>query len=218
MTHLIIHYLHRDEGNWKDHLHACVHNPAGYPASEAEEMIRNCLINKEYFYAEKVRFPRSEFAADTDWHELESVADCECTDEPLAMSLETFLQKLRESNANFLKPRPVTIHKVLAGIPIRLAVSWLEFLRETRQSLEMIVKLAHKKSVVVIFRNEEDWSLIEETLRIDARSGNFDSDLRKDIERALDGMKEVPDFPSLIKTLRWKTGKLQKQINRVVQQ
>ena len=46
MTNLMIHYLHRDQGNFKDHLAVCVRNPAGYPANEAEQMLRRLLINR----------------------------------------------------------------------------------------------------------------------------------------------------------------------------
>lgn len=57
MTHLILHYLHRDEGNWKDYFEACIQNPTGCTAQQAEGMIRECLIDGEYFYPQKVGLP-----------------------------------------------------------------------------------------------------------------------------------------------------------------
>jgi hypothetical protein len=125
MTNLILHYLHRDEGNWKDRFEICIQNPADYTAQQAEGMIRECLIDGEFFYPQKVGLS---FSVATDWHELDCVeADAEET-VPLEMTLESLLDNLKESNKAYLIP--IKVHKVPAGIPIRLAVCWLEFLRK----------------------------------------------------------------------------------------
>jgi len=125
MTNLILHYLHRDEGNWKDHFEACIQNPAGYSAQQAEGMIRECLIDGEFFYPQKVGLP---FSVATDWHELDCVEVAAEETVPLAVTLESLLDELRESNTAYL--RPIKVHKIPAGIPIRLAICWLEFLRQ----------------------------------------------------------------------------------------
>jgi len=125
MTHLILHYLHRDEGNWKDHFEACIQNPAGCTAEQAEGMIRECLIDGEFFYPQKVGLP---FSVATDWHELDCVEVAAEETVPLEMTLESLLDNLRESNKAYL--RPIKIHKIHALIPIRLAICWLEFLRQ----------------------------------------------------------------------------------------
>jgi hypothetical protein len=125
MTNLILHYLHRDEGNWKDRFEACIQNPAGYSAQQAEGMIRECLIDGEFFYPQKVGLP---FSVATDWHELDCVEVAAEETVPLAVTLESLLDNLRESNKAYL--RPIKIHKIPAGIPIRLAICWLEFLRQ----------------------------------------------------------------------------------------
>ena len=125
MTNLILHYLHRDEGNWKDRFEACILNPANYTAEQAEGMIRECLIDGEFFYPEKVGLS---FSVATDWHELDCVeADHEGL-APLATTLESLLDNLKESNKVHLQP--INVHKIPAVIPIRLAVCWLEFLRQ----------------------------------------------------------------------------------------
>jgi hypothetical protein len=54
MTNLILHYLHRDEGNWKDRFEVCIQNPTDYTAEQAEGMLRECLIDGEFFYPQKV--------------------------------------------------------------------------------------------------------------------------------------------------------------------
>jgi hypothetical protein len=125
MTNLILRYLHRDEGNWKDRLEVCIQNPADYTAEQAEGMIRECLIDGEFFYPEKVGLS---FSVATDWYELDCVeADAEEIALPVK-TLESLLDDLKESNKAYL--RPIKIHKIPAVVPIRLAVCWLEFLRK----------------------------------------------------------------------------------------
>ena len=71
MTNLILHYLYRDEGNWKTRLSVCVQNPAGYLPEEAEEMFRQRLVDREFFYPDRVEL---EYAVSRlDWHELDCV-------------------------------------------------------------------------------------------------------------------------------------------------
>jgi hypothetical protein len=125
MTNLILHYLHRDEGNWKDRFEVCIQNPAGYTAEQAEGMIRECLIDGEFFYPEKVGLF---FFIATDWHELDCVEADQEGLAPLGMTIETLLDNLKESNKAHL--RPIRVYKIPAVIPIRLAVCWLEFLRQ----------------------------------------------------------------------------------------
>jgi hypothetical protein len=208
MTNLILHYLHRDEGNWKDRFEVCILNPAGHTA---EQMIRECLIDREFFYPEKVGLS---FSIATDWHELDCVeADQEGT-APLTVTLETLLDNLKEFNKVDLQP--IKVHKVPVGISIRLAVSWLEFLREMRQVLDVITALLRKDSVVMVFKSDGDWRIVEETLRLDSQSGNFDRDLRHDIERALDGAKEICDLRPSINLIRRKSGNIQKRIEKMI--
>lgn len=211
MTNLILHYLHRDEGNYKDRFEACIQNPTDYTAEQAEQEICACLIDREFFYPEKVGLS---FSVATDWHELDCVEVAREGIDPFEVTLESLLDHLKESNKAHL--RPIKIHKIPAGIPIRLAVSWLEFLREVRQVLKVIIALVRKDSVVMVFRNDSDWNVIEETLRLDSQSGDFDRELRHDIESALDGAKEICDLRSSIDLIRRKSGSLQKRIGKMI--
>jgi len=198
MTNLILHYLHRDESNWKERFEACILNPADYTAEQAEQMIRVGLIDREFFFPEKVGLS---FSVVTDWHELDCVeADHEGLT-PLALTLENLLDNLGESNKTYLQP--IKVHKVPAGISIRMAVSWLEFLREMRQALDGIAALLHKKSVVMVFKSDRDWHIVEETLR-------------RDIERALDGAKEICDLRSSVNLIRKKSGTIQKRVEKAL--
>jgi hypothetical protein len=216
MSNLMIHYLYRDESNSKDRLEAVIQNPAGYPVNEAEQMIRELLIDREYFYPEQVGLEKSEWQERGDWHELDCLELAADGSKPIAMTFETLLDKLRESNRNFLNARPIQVHKIPAGVPLGLAISWLEFLRETRGYVSTIISLIRKGSVVVVFKSDDDWNLVGETLRLDAGSGNFDKDIRRSIERALNGMRELVGFPDFIKKLYRKSGELQKKTEKVV--
>ena len=207
MTNLILHYLYRDEGNWKTRLSVCVQNPAGYLPEEAEEMFRQRLVDREFFHPEKIGL---EYAVEQpDWHELDCVEnDSEGAQKPIAMTLETLLEKLEASN--HLHPKD----SALPAVPMRMKDSLLEFMRDLRQTMGLILKLVHKDSVALVLRNYEDWRLIEETLRLDAESGNFDRDLRKDLERALNGAKDIPDVHASLAPLRLKAARFESLLAR----
>lgn len=213
MTNLILHYIHRDEGNWKTRLSVCIQNPAGYTPAESEEMIRQRLVDREFFYPDRVGL---EYAVSRfDWHEFDCVEnDSAGVEKPIAMTFETLLEKLEESNQAHLKP--IKIHKIPTAIPLRLAISWLEFLRDLRQTMGLILKLVRKDSAVLVFRNDEDWNLLEETLRLDAGSGNFDRDLRRSIEHALDGVKGLPNLRASLAPLRLKVTRFETLLARWV--
>lgn len=213
MTNLILHYFHRDEGNWKTRLSVCIQNPADYTPAEAEEMIRQRLVDREFFYPERIGL---EYAVSRfDWHEMDCVEnDSEGMEKPIAITLETLLEKLEESNKVHLQP--ITIHKIPAAIPVRLAVSWLEFLRDLRQTMSLILALVRKDSAVLVFRNDADWNLLEETLRLDAGSGNFDRDLRQGIKHALDGVKNLPNLRACLAPLRLKVARFETLLARWV--
>jgi hypothetical protein len=153
MKKIILHCIHIDEGNWKNRFEACFQNPTDYTAEQAEPMIRKCLIDGEFFSPEKVGLPFS-FAADRhefDWVEAEYEGQ-----QPLAtssrdffgMTLQTLIDNLKESNKAHLQP--IKVQKIPAGISIRLAVSWLEFLNEMRQTLDDIAALFHKNDLNTI--------------------------------------------------------------------
>ena len=49
---------------------------------------------------------------------------------------------------------PIKIHKIPAAIPLRLAVSWLEFLRELRAIPRAIVAFIRNEDVMIAARDE----------------------------------------------------------------
>lgn len=207
MTTILFHYLHRDEGNWKDHLNAVIDNPNNLPLEEIEVRIKSALIDGSYFYHRDVGLLGSDYAGNNDWHEFACVEETSLRTNFL-FTVDELLERLER-----VKPAPPKVHKVPCFIPIRLAVSWLEFLRETRQSIEIITNVCKGKKTVMVF-NDGDWEILSETLDLDARSGNFDSELRKDILRALDRSVTIEVDP--LKSLRRKIPYLEARIRKIV--
>ena len=193
--------MHRDEGNYKDHLEAVIENPNNIPLNEIEKRIKDALIDGEFFYHDQIGLPRSEYAESGDWHEFVSVEECDpvlSTVQFPLMTVEALLDNFEIAKKGREKPKAKQIGPF---VPRRLAVSWLEFLREIRQNIETITKACKGNKTVMVF-NDGDWEILSETLELDAHSGNFDKELRKDILRALDRAVTIEVVP--IKELRRK--------------
>jgi hypothetical protein len=105
------------------------------------------------------------------------------------------------------------IYKIPSFIPLRSIVSLLEFIRETRQSIEIAINICKGKKVAVVFR-DDDWNLLSETLDMDARSANFEHGLREDIESAL-GRAIVLDIDPLV-TFRRKLRQIERRIKTAI--
>ncbi len=105
------------------------------------------------------------------------------------------------------------VYKIPSFIPLRSAVSLLEFIRETRQSIEITINICKGKKVAVVFR-DDDWNLLSETLDMDAHSANFEHGLRKDIDNAL-GRAVVIDIGPLT-ALRRKLQQIERRIKAAI--
>lgn len=208
MTTILFHYLHRDEGNWKDHLNAVIDNPNNLPLEEIEGRIKSALIDGSYFYHRDVGLLGSEYAGNNDWHEFACI-EAISPRADLLFTVEELLERFERA-----KPAPPKPYKISSFISIHLAVSWLEFLREMRQSIEIITNACKGKKTVMVF-NDGDWEILSETLDLDARSGNFDNDLRKDIVTALDRAVTIEIDP--LKTLCRKIPYLEARTSKEVQ-
>ncbi len=105
------------------------------------------------------------------------------------------------------------VYKIPSFIPLRSVVSLLELIRETRQSIEIAINICKGKKVAVVFR-DDDWTLLSETLDMDAHSTNFEHGLRKGIDNAL-GRAVVIDIDPLA-TLRRKLQRIERRIKAAV--
>jgi hypothetical protein len=209
MTNIRLHYLHRDAGNWKDYLDAVLSNPNDLSLEEAEREVRKRLIDGDYFYAGKAGLPESVYTELGDWHEFDRLEPAD-DDTEISMSVDEFLRRLEKA-----RPRPIKVRKIPKGVPIRLAISWLEFLRETRQSLDLVLAGLRKDSIVIAWP-PDDWELLEETLEMDANSSHFDRNLRRDIANALDHGRQLPDPVASIRPILRKCAQIEGQIQRLI--
>ncbi len=110
--------------------------------------------------------------------------------------------------------RAPMVYKIPSFIPVRSAVSLLELIRETHQSIEVAINICKGKKVAVVFRDDE-WALLSKTLDMDAHSANFEYGLRQDIDSAL-GRAVVIDIDPLA-TLRRKLQRIERRIKAAVQ-
>ena len=73
---------------------------------------------------------------------------------------------------------------------LSLVIRVLEFLRPVREALA-ILSLAPKRDEIVLMVPEGAWSVLEETLLLDAVSPMFEAHLRRDITKALKAVRQI---------------------------
>src|SRR5260221_10785134 len=93
MTTILFHYLHRDEGNWKDHLNAVIDNPNNLPLEEIESRIKSALIDGNYFYHREVGLLGSDYVGNNESHEFACVEEISPRTDFL-FTVEELLEKL----------------------------------------------------------------------------------------------------------------------------
>jgi hypothetical protein len=73
---------------------------------------------------------------------------------------------------------------------LSLTIRVLEFFRPVREAL-VILSLAPKRDEIVLMIPEGDWSVIEETLQLDAVSPMSEEHLRRDSAKALKSVRVI---------------------------
>ena len=99
-----LNYLYRDAGNYKNFGSAVYANPNSYPIKLVEEKIRHFLIDREFFYAEKLYLPclffEQTLEQDPSWHEFENIAHS--SEKPTdKRTIEDFLLALNDSGSSY---------------------------------------------------------------------------------------------------------------------
>jgi hypothetical protein len=202
---LVLHYLYRNEDN-TERFEVFLLNPFCVPAEEAEERLRKAAINGMYFFPDHT-LPRS--AILKDWHELVSVETVIGPCKPL-LTLNGLIEKIERDNP----PPPI---RLPGAIPISLAIAWWEFLRELEESLKPVLALIRKDAHVVVYRSQEDYHVLEETLALDAESGHFDPQLRGEISNALANVRELPNLRASLVNLQKKSRALWRRTKKAAQ-
>ncbi len=73
---------------------------------------------------------------------------------------------------------------------LSLVIRVLEFFRPVREALALL-SLAPRRGEIVLMVPEGAWSVLEETLQLDAVSPMFAAHLRRDITKALKAVRQV---------------------------
>ena len=87
------------------------------------------------------------------------------------------------------RAHPQNVHalnKPLLSLTLRI----LEFFHPVQKALALL-RLAPREDEIVLIVPERAWSLLEETLQMDAVSPAFTADLRRDIAMALKAVQEI---------------------------
>lgn len=98
-------YLYRDFSNYKNYNSIVLSNPNNFSINEIDKLIREYLIDGEYFEAEKIGIPSLFFEEknedDHEWHEFESLQVVK--DLPYnELTIEDLLNKLKLQSSNKL--------------------------------------------------------------------------------------------------------------------
>lgn len=100
-------YLYRDYANYKKFNEIIFHNPDALPVDLIESVIREHLIDGEWFYASEWKLPDLHFDSwdpedDHFFHEFESVE--ETTEPPTSsISIEAFLEVVRKAKTSIYR-------------------------------------------------------------------------------------------------------------------
>ncbi|MEP0805856.1 MAG: hypothetical protein HRF47_10215 [Chloroflexota bacterium] len=193
MTNILFHYIHRDEGNSKDFLTVVLENPDNLPLDAIEARIKRLLVDGVFFVPNSIGLPRSDYADPSDWHEFDHIEESDSFLSTIQFPLMTvgqLIDRLQNEQRSVKNQRRSE----------KTVVSLLQFLKNLRGVLGDVVKSGGNGKIVMVF-NKEDWSLLLETLELDAKSEIFESNLRESILLAL-GRSKLIDIAPLKKIWR----------------
>ncbi len=98
---ILFQYLYRDAGNFKNWGEVVFYNKKDYEVSYLEKQIKEILIDKEFFVAEKADVPKLQFpeyvkSLDHEWHEFHSISVTSVkSNDKLARDIEEFIESLK---------------------------------------------------------------------------------------------------------------------------
>ncbi|HEX7395330.1 MAG TPA: hypothetical protein VF313_10420 [Anaerolineaceae bacterium] len=92
-------------------------------------------------------------------------------------------------SSNWAAAHPQSVHPLNDPL-LSLTIRVLEFFRPVREALA-VLSLAPKRGEIVLMVPEGAWSVLEETLQLDAVSPVFAAHLRRDITKALKAVRQI---------------------------
>lgn len=206
----LLHYVHRDDGNWKTSEVILLSNRKELSQSEVEKLIRENLLDDDgHFYPLEVGLKNLD-GCDHEWHEIERIeyvrADESLFELKPLTDVSELIKLLAKSRKRHTHRTPGKSSSVIPSIP-SLVKDVMTVLNELWRVL-----FSYRGKVVLVAIHLDDYATIEETLEMDSQSTAFDPDIRESLKRGLKRMKEIDVNP--VFELRRKLLRIEKEIPR----
>jgi hypothetical protein len=206
----LLHYAHRDDGNWKTREVILLSNQKELSQLEAEKLIRENLLDDDgHFYPLEVGLKILD-GCDHEWHEIERIeyvrADESLFELKPLMDVSELIKLLAKSRKRHTHRTPGKNSSVIPSIP-SLVKDVMTVLNEFWRVL-----FSYRGKVVLIAIHLDDFAIIEETLEVDSQSSAFEPDIREKLKRGLKRMKEIDIKP--VFELRKRLMRVEKEIPR----
>ena len=197
-----VHYLHRDDGNYKTHGVVSFKNRKKLSPTEIKKTLNEYSLDKDgAFYPLEVGL-RILYGSEHEWHELTDVIEVEHNDSLDLPDISSLIQQFQK-----MSKRHKSRHKsVITSIP-SLIKDVMTVLNELWRVL-----FFYRGKVVLLAIHLDDYATIEETLEMDSQSTAFDPDIRESLKRGLKRMKEIDVKP--VFELRRKLLRIEKETPR----
>ena len=197
-----VHYLHRDDGNYKTHGVELFKNKKKLSSTEIKNALNENSLDKDgAFYPIEVGLCIL-YGSKHEWHELTDVIEVEHNDNLDLPDISSLIQQFQK-----MSKRHESRHKsVIPSIP-SLTRDVMTVLNELWRVL-----FSYRGKVVLVAIHLDDYATIEETLEMDSQSTAFDPDIRESLKRGLKRMKEIDVKP--VFELRKRLMRVEKEMPR----
>jgi len=199
-----VHYLHRDDGNYKTHGVVSFKNRKKLSPTEIKKTLNEYSLDKDgAFYPLEVGL-RILYGSEHEWHELTDVIEVEYSDNIDLPDISSLIQQFQKMSKRHIHSRK---HKSVIPSISSLIKDVITVLNELWRVL-----FSYRGKVVLVAIHLDDYATIEETLEMDSQSTAFDPDIRESLKRGLKRMKEIDVKP--VFELRRKLLRIEKEIPR----
>lgn len=206
----LLHYAHRDDGNWKTREVILLSNRKELSQLEAEKLIRENLLDDDgHFYPLEVGLKILD-GCDHEWHEIERIeyvrADESLFELKPLMDVSELIKRLAKSRKRHTHRTPGKNSSAIPSIP-SLVKDVMTVLNELWRVL-----FAYRGRVVLLAIHLDDYAIIERTLELDSQSTAFTPDIRDSLKRGIKRMKEIDIKP--VFELRKRLMRVEKEMPR----
>jgi hypothetical protein len=201
-TYILLHYLHRDDGNYKEHGTALFINRKGLAEDRIVKELKDNSLDRDGAFLPRAVGMRALYGDEHEWHEVvgvESAASETIEDDGLA-DVADLIRRFKRMRKKHIAP---SARRAIPPV-LSLVSDVLSVLHELWTAL-----YTYRGKVVLVAVHLDDFHTIEETLTMDSESYAFDPEIRHILRRGLKRMKEVDIKP--IFDLRKRLMRIQKR-------